>query len=79
MGDNEHPHRAHLLDLENEDIRQMNKPARSPKQNPTQHAWDSLAISNASRKSHPRISQANDDAEGVNQLPQELTIYLSFN
>ncbi|GBL94421.1 hypothetical protein AVEN_7387-1 [Araneus ventricosus] len=76
MDDNERPHRALLVDefLENEDIRRMDWPARSPNLNLIEHVWDALGRAIATRNPPPRTIQEMKTAllNEWDQLPQEM-------
>lgn len=62
MDDNARPHRAHIVDdfLEEEDIRRMNWPAKSPDLNPIEHVWDGLGRAIARRNLLPRTLQLEE-------------------
>lgn len=59
MDDNTWQHKAHLLDvfLETEDIRLINKTARSETSTPIEHVWDSLVRTIATLNSSLQIIQ----------------------
>ncbi|UYV60616.1 hypothetical protein LAZ67_1001671, partial [Cordylochernes scorpioides] len=56
MDDNARPHRAKLVNeyLQNENIRRMDWPARSPDLNPIEHVWDALGRRIGARHPSPR-------------------------
>ncbi|UYV74088.1 hypothetical protein LAZ67_11002072 [Cordylochernes scorpioides] len=56
MDDNARPHRARLVNeyLQSENIRRMDRPARSPDLNPLEHVWDALGRRIGARHPSPR-------------------------